>query len=277
MTNAEKLARIQKWIGRNTWGDIIGTENWSASSGPQPLAWYASIIKAYGTDKPDLVYIKVSEGSIDFTGGQFPEIRTLFLHAGIGCAPYSFVRPQFLSYDLEFVAKYGPLAGGYVLDAEDPFVGYDSSLVALVAGARHALGADPVLLVTGYADPVTAVPGWDFAAIAPADGYQPQFYTTAWGITPTRPWKWWINWSDGQLYQKFLSSGIGTDFPISPLCDIRSQDTIITTLELFQQTEYLLQRFMAGVGVWEHQDCNQTYRTYLRNACQQVQLQDQGK
>jgi hypothetical protein len=270
ITNAQRLLRVQDWIGKNKYGIIMGVENKY-----QPLSWYQSYINGFGTQKPDVVYIKTGELGQDFTLGMFPQIRNMFMAAGMGCVPYIYPRPGLLVSDVANAVKYGKIAGGVQVDAEELFTNQPAALTQLLADIRQGLGDGPVILVTGYADPQTATPGWDFAALKYVDCYQPQMYTGYWTHANTEDgWEPLVNWARKQLAAVLVQGNLGIDYPMAP---IFNTENIPTEDWIFSEGEWALEQFFAAFTLWEIRDTTVTERARARNACIQVALQEAGK
>lgn len=255
--NPGKLARVQAWLGKNTFAEYLGVETYQWS-----IAEFQHWIDTVSPDQPDVAYIKVGEYGQEWYGGKFPDIRKLFIDKGIGVAPYVFCRPQFLEKDLIIATNVAQLCGGVVLDCEEQWINNNSLLYLLIGRLRDMVGPSPVILITGYGDPVTAVPSFDFGALHPADGYQPQWYLGWWDIYHEKGYPKAITWGDGQCYQQFKTSGLGADFPIQPAMNVQG----VAPGDIAPIVRYLLQ-WQTGVTVWEAQSIPATMRKVIKDAC----------
>lgn len=259
-TNAERLARIQHQLGVSSYGIYLGVEtfHWTLTD------WHAYLNKlvALSTNKPDYVIVKCGEWGNEWYGGQFPAIRALFLASGIGCVPYFFNRPDTWQQDAAICAKLAKLAGIVILDCEEQFVNHSDALRGLVQRVRSQAGADPVIIVSGYGDPDTAVPNWDFTCLQYADGYQPQWYIGWWDLYHQKGIAAAIHWGDGQIAHRFQAAGLGTDYPIQPATSV----TNVKPADCEALGAYLLAGWRASVAVWEAQDITATECAAFRQA-----------
>lgn len=254
--NAQKLARVQAWLGQNTFGEYIGVEsyNWSVEN-------FQHWVDTLGDSKPDVVYIKVGEYGRMWYNGHFPEIHQYFIAHGIGVVPYIFCRPQWIQQDAMIAAQVASLCGGVLLDCEEQFLNNNTQLYQLTAMVREKTGKEPVIIVSGYGDPVTAVPSWDFGALHPVDAYQPQWYLGWWQLYHAKGYQAAIAWGDGQCAQQFMRAGLGIDFPIQPVFNVehvRSPDIPLIA-------KYLTQ-WKCSVTVWEAGDISAEMRAIIKHA-----------
>lgn len=256
MDNKGRLQRLQAWTGIKTFGMYIGVESrsWSVAE----FEHYAETVKP---NQPDVLYIKVGEIGQEWYNGQFPAIRELFLKQGIGVVPYVFCRPQTWQADADIAAKYAELAGGVCLDCEEQFINNNTQLWELTQRVRNQ--TTNVIMVSGYGDPLTAVPSWDFGALRVCDAYQPQWYIGWWSIYAARGYQTAFQWGDGQCYHQFMRVGLGADFPIQPATNVEG----VNQSDLLGIGKYLLQ-WQAGFTVWEARDVTAEERAVFRESCQ---------
>lgn len=242
MDNSTRLARIQRQVGVKGYGVYygVGTSGWR-----QPEARQAALaLKNQGANCPDYVLLKCGEWGIEWYDGTFPQMRQAFLDFGIGCAPYYFCRPQTAQSDAAVCAKLAKEAGIVVLDCEEQWNAVPA-LDTFLAAVRSAAGPDPVLLVTGYADPETAVPAWDFHCLESADGYQGQFYTGWWSRKGTDG----IDWGIGQIAQRLEAAGLGADYPIQLALNVEN-----VPLDVLQAECAYALRWRLSPAIWVQQD-----------------------
>lgn len=246
LTNKEKLARVQAQIKPNAVGVYFGIETapWRAST------FVDDTLAHFGQHLPDYVLVKCGEWGIEWYDGTFPQIRSAFLARGVGCAPYIFARPQTTSADQALAVKLGREAGIIILDCEEQWANDPGALPAFVAGVRHGLGEEPVIIVSGYGDPKTAVPSWDFRCLVAADAYQPQWYIGVWDIYRTHGWQAAIDWGDGECAAQLSAAHMGTDFPLQPALGLQN----VAANDLFPLGQYLA-HWQAGCSLWEFQIC----------------------
>lgn len=265
MRNQEKFNRVQAWLGRNTYNEYIGVESYTWT-----LQNFQHWIDTVTPNQPDSVFVKVGEWGHEWyqSIGGFSAIRTLFTTRGIGSVPYVFCRPQTYTQDAEIAAKNALLAGGVCLDCEEQFLNNNTELYKLIGNTREIAGNGPVILVSGYGDPVTAVPGWDFGALAPADAYQPQWYVGWWDVYHRLGWQHAIGWGDGQCAQAFAAGKLGTDFPIQPAINVEQ----VTWTDIYPMVQYLVRAWQLSVTLWEAQDITPAMRAIVRAACNSVTL-----
>ena len=171
-TNADKLARTQKWLGQKTIGVYNGvyTEGWTLVQFEQEAITYRNM-------GVDYAIVKFGEGGEEWYGGspQWAAIKAVYYKHGVGIAPFWFNRPNFVNQDIQSCVKLANIFGGIILDTEDPFFGQSGALHAFINGIRAQTQA--VIGVTGYGDPTTAAGySFDFSALANADFYNPEWY-----------------------------------------------------------------------------------------------------
>jgi LysM repeat protein len=259
MDNSTRLQRIHKWIGANTIGIYIGIE----SSGWRADTFVSDVLNHFGSTLPDYVIVKCGEYGTEWYDGTFPAIRQAFLAKGIGCAPYYFARPGYPA-DITICAKLAREAEGIFLDCEEQWANDPSALAAFVSGVRNLAGPDPVIIVSGYGDPITAVPNWDFHCLFAADAYQPQWYLGWWDLYRIKGFQAAIDWGDNQVANRFIQSGLGADYPIQPAINVEG-----VAATDFQSIANYLQRWQCSLAVWEFQDVYQSSLQALKSGMAQ--------
>jgi len=247
LSNQERLARVQAQIKPNAVGVYFGIETapWRADT------FVSDTLAHFGSHLPDYVIVKCGEWGIEWYDGTFPAIRAGFLARGVGCAPYIFARPQTTSADQQLAAKLAREAGIVILDCEEQWANDLGALPAFVAGVRHGAGDAPVIIVSGYGDPKTAVPGWDFRCLVAADAYQPQWYFGVWDIYRTSGWQAAIDWGDGQVAQQMVAANLGADYPVQPALGLQG----VNFADIEPASHYLA-NWKAGLSIWEFQICS---------------------
>lgn len=257
--NSQRLARVQAWLGERSFAEYIGVEtrNWTVEN-------FDHWVDTVTPNQPDVAYIKVGEYGQMWYNGHFPTIRDYFIQHGIGVAPYIFCRPQWVQQDAAIAAEVAKLCGGVVLDCEEQWLNNNTELYRLIATVRSLAGTEPVIVVSGYGDPLTAVPGWDFGALHPADAYQPQWYCGWWEIYQERGFEAAISWGDGQLFQEFSKGQLASDFPIQPDMNVEG----MRPKDIGPLAKYLTQ-WKTGVTVWEAMDISAETRGIIKAACKE--------
>jgi hypothetical protein len=249
-----KLARAQAWIRPPTLGGYIGIESssWVDSQYQNALA----VLKADGCD---YAIVKCYEHGTPVHGDNYWLPLTLLADyankAKLGIAPYIFCHPTSVSEDSDAAIGCAKEFGGVILDCEDEWVGHATELNALIGMVRKSV-PNAVIIVSGYADPITRFPdgkggtNWPFDAIQEADAYQAQFYIGGWQqYLAGHDFQSAIFWADHQLGLAFTQHGLTNSFPVTPALSVVG----ILGNQTAAIAQYLYKMFSLSLAAWEYQ------------------------